>query len=246
MSADLMSARLCDPAEASFAAYTVTASHPGLLDPGTPNPWPVSGALLRALLINARECGGAIVLDDLTGTIEFTYASGTFHRMVQTARPLPDCQTQECDTCGQWESEHGNPNASCCDDFQDWRRPGTVGNPLCETCKEPYRFHRRRYTVACGDFRPTYEDAAVKRDMHRMRDALVAAGLPCAFLYDPTGRLLVQAPAGPFWVSRTPDHRMIPGLPRKLRWHAFYRGEGEPYGYGPGDIPGTVRRLSEK
>ncbi|MEU9925064.1 hypothetical protein AB0H51_27915 [Streptomyces griseoluteus] len=246
MSADLLSARLCDPAEASFAAYTVTASHPGLLDPGTPNPRPMSGALLRALLINARECGGAMALDDLSGSVEFTYASGTFHHMVQTARPLPDSQTPECDTCGQWESEHGNPNVSCCDGFQDWHRAGTAGNPLCKTCKEPFRLHGRRYTVACEDFLRDYDDAATGRDVLRLRDAVRAAGLPCSVDCQSTGQLRVETAAGSLILVRIPDFKMTPGLSPRLRWCAHYYVDGVPHTRGPGDVAAMVRFVSEQ
>ncbi|MEU0857465.1 hypothetical protein ABZ352_18780 [Streptomyces griseofuscus] len=144
---------LTDPSEVTFAAYSVTSSPASALVPGARNPRRMSGALLRALLINAVECGGALAVDDLSKTVGFTYASGTFHVMVQEARPLPTPRTPVCGTCGQWESEHGNPNASCCDAFDVQPRPDTAANPLCGRCRQPQTHHGRRFTVACASFR---------------------------------------------------------------------------------------------
>ncbi|RNG31852.1 hypothetical protein EEJ42_08460 [Streptomyces botrytidirepellens] len=143
---------LTDPSEVTFAAYSVTASPESDLIPGIPNPRPMSGALLRALLINADECGGMLAMDDLSKTVVFTYASGMFHTAVQEARPLPTPPTPTCGECGQWESEHGNPNASCCDRFDVEPRPGTASNRLCSACRQPFLHHGRRYTVACSSF----------------------------------------------------------------------------------------------
>ncbi|MFC8538069.1 hypothetical protein ACFUJY_29715 [Streptomyces sp. NPDC057249] len=111
----------------------------------------MSGGLVRAQLVNARACGGSIVLDDLSGTVAFTYSSGTFHRMVQVATPLTS-SIPLCGTCGQWESEHRNPNASCCDQFTFKKRPGTLHNPLCRACQQPRTHHGRPFTVACHSF----------------------------------------------------------------------------------------------
>lgn len=145
--------RLCDPREATFAAYVVHASPASAVVPGMESR-PMSGGLLRAQLVNARQCGGSIVLDDLSGTVAFTYASGTFHRMVQVATPLTS-SIPLCGTCDQWESEHRNPNASACDRFDVDPRPGTDANPLClrEECGGyPRTHHGRPFTVACHSF----------------------------------------------------------------------------------------------
>ncbi|MFF4188154.1 hypothetical protein ACFYZ9_33665 [Streptomyces sp. NPDC001691] len=148
---------LTDPAEVTFAAYSITV-HPSkvlapwALNPEAENPHAVSGALLRAILINAVECGGALALDDLSKTVGYTYASGTFHALAQEARPLPTPLIPTCGECGQWKSEHRNPNGSCCDAFTFKRRPGTLHNPLCGTCEQPRTHHGRRYTVACANF----------------------------------------------------------------------------------------------
>ncbi|MFD4933471.1 hypothetical protein [Streptomyces virginiae] len=155
--------RPCEPRESTFAAYLVTASPASCLVPGTTNPRSMSGALLRALLINARECGGAVAMNELTGEIGFTYASGTFHSMVQTAVPLPN-RYLLCGTCSQWESEHGNPNPTACDKFDVKPRPGTDANPFClnEDCRYPLTHHGRPYTVACSTFQryPLPQDPA--------------------------------------------------------------------------------------
>ncbi len=148
---------LSDPAEVSFAAYSVTVHpskvlNPWALNPDAENPYVVSGALMRAILINAAECGGALALDDVSKTVGYTYASGTFHALAQEARPLPTPGTPTCGECGQWESEHRNPNASCCAAFTLKPRPATLHNPLCGTCEQPRTHHGRRYTVACADF----------------------------------------------------------------------------------------------
>ncbi|MGW0757092.1 hypothetical protein ACWD1Y_11490 [Streptomyces sp. NPDC002814] len=145
--------RLCDPREATFAAYVVHASPASALVPGVPNPLRMSGALVRVQLVNARQCGGSIALDDLTGTVAFTYASGTFHRMVQVATPLA-VFTEQCGECGQWESEHRNPNASACDRFDVEPRPGTPANPLClaEACGQPRTHHGLWFPLACHSF----------------------------------------------------------------------------------------------
>lgn len=145
--------RLCDPREATFAAYVVHASPKSALVPGTPNPRRMSGALVRAQLVSSRRCGGSIALDDLTGTVAFTYDSGMFHRMVQVATPVAVFMW-ECGTCGQWGSEHHNPNASACDAFDVEPRRGTPANPLClrEECGQPRTHHGRTFTVACHDF----------------------------------------------------------------------------------------------
>ncbi|MCZ1012050.1 hypothetical protein [Streptomyces lydicus] len=144
---------LTDPSEAVFAAYSVTASPAGHLNPGTPNTRPMSGALLRAMLINAQECGGALALDDLSKTVAFTYASGTFHVMVQEARPLPTPRTATCGECGQWKTEHRNPNVTACDKFDIEPRPDTPSNSRCRACCQPLLHHGRSYTVACSSFR---------------------------------------------------------------------------------------------
>lgn len=144
---------LLDPSEVTFAAYCVTASATRHLNPDAPNPRLVSGALLRAMLINAAECGGALALDDLSKTVGFTYASGMFHVMVQEARPLPTPRTPTCGECGQWESEHRNPNGTACDRFDVEPRPDTPSNPRCSACCQPFLHHGRRYTVACSSFR---------------------------------------------------------------------------------------------
>lgn len=143
---------LTDSSEAMFAGYSVTAPA-RQRNPGAPNLYIMSGALLRAVLINAMACGGALALDDLSQTVGFTYASGTFHVMVQEARPLPLGRALECGECGQWKSEHRSPNASACSSFDVQPQPGTESNPLCSGCRQPFLHHGRRYTVACADFR---------------------------------------------------------------------------------------------
>lgn len=146
--------RLCDPGEATFAAYVVRASPASALVPGVPHSRPMSGGLVRAQLVSARRCGGSIALDDLDGTVAFTYDSGMFHRLVQMATPLTS-SIPLCGTCDQWESEHRNPNASACDRFDVDPRPGTPANPLClrEECGgHPRTHHGRPFTVACHSF----------------------------------------------------------------------------------------------
>ncbi|MEV0778906.1 hypothetical protein [Streptomyces sp. NPDC050428] len=144
---------LTDPSEATFAAYSVTATGCRFPNPDAPNPRMVSGALLRALLINAKECGGALAMDDLSRTVGFTYDAGTFDGMVQEARPLPTPRTPTCGECGQWDDEHRNPNATACDKFDIEPRPDTPSNALCAQCRQPFLHHGRRYTVACHSFR---------------------------------------------------------------------------------------------
>ncbi|MFF0754459.1 hypothetical protein [Streptomyces sp. NPDC004267] len=104
-------------------------------------------------LISARQLGGSIVMDDLTGAITFTYESGTFHNLAQTANPL-SLSIPECGTCGQWVGEHRNPNPTACDAFDVEPRPGTPANPLCpsEGCGQPRTHHGRPFTVACSSF----------------------------------------------------------------------------------------------
>ncbi|MEU3502617.1 hypothetical protein ABZ726_18265 [Streptomyces hundungensis] len=148
---------LTDPAEVTFAAYCITVHpskvlNPWALNPEAENPHAVSGALLRAILINAVECGGALALDDLSKTVGYTYAAGTFHALAQEARPLPTPRRPTCGECGQWESEHRNPNATACDKFDVEPRPDTPPNRLCLHCCQPFLHHGRRYTVACADF----------------------------------------------------------------------------------------------
>ncbi|MFJ5142964.1 hypothetical protein [Streptomyces sp. NPDC088707] len=143
---------MTDVSEVTFAAYAVTATPASDLIPGTPNPRPMSGALLRALLINAKECGGALALDDLSKTVGFTYAAGMFHVMVQVARPLPTPRTPTCGECGQWKSEHRNPNATACEKFDVEPRPDSPSNRLCLRCRQPFLHHGRPYTVACHSF----------------------------------------------------------------------------------------------
>ncbi|RSS95090.1 hypothetical protein EF903_05470 [Streptomyces sp. WAC05292] len=146
--------RRCSPAEATFVAYLKTVFPPSDLIPGRENPHPVSGALLRARLINALECGGAVALDELTGEIAFTYADSSFPGYVETAVPLTNPHPL-CGTCGQWEREHGNPNPTACDRFDVTPRPGTADNPLClaEDCGGyPRTHHGRPYAVACSHF----------------------------------------------------------------------------------------------
>ncbi len=147
---------LTDVSEVTFAAYSVTV-HPSklapwALNPDAENPYAVSGALLRAVLINAVECGGALAVDEVSKTVGYTYASGTFDALAQEARPLPTPRTPTCGECGQWESEHGNPNASCCEKFDVEPRPDSVSNRLCLRCRQPFLHHGRRYTVACRLF----------------------------------------------------------------------------------------------
>ncbi|WP_275466289.1 hypothetical protein [Streptomyces noursei] len=148
---------LTDVSEVTFAAYSVTVhpSHvlnPGALNPDAENPHAVSGALLRAILINAVECGGALAIDDLSKTVGYTYASGTFHALAQEARPLPTPRTPTCGECGQWESEHRNPNGSCCDKFDVEPSPDSSSNPRCLLCRQPFLHHGRPYTIACHSF----------------------------------------------------------------------------------------------
>ncbi|MFD0352965.1 hypothetical protein ACFVHW_04335 [Streptomyces sp. NPDC127110] len=143
--------RVCQPREATADAYTVTAFPESALVPGTPNPRLMSGALVRALLISAGECGGAVAMDELTDTVVFTYAAGMFHRTGQMAVPLT-ADKPMCGTCGQWETEHRNPNASCCDTFNAEPAPGSDANPWCRNprCGQPRTHHGRRHTVACS------------------------------------------------------------------------------------------------
>ncbi|KIF00923.1 hypothetical protein PL81_38535 [Streptomyces sp. RSD-27] len=232
--------RPCEPGESTFAAYLVTASPASCLVPGTTNPYSMSGAMLRALLINARELGGAMALDELTGEIAFTYELGTFHRMVQMAVPLTN-RYPLCGTCGQWESEHRNPNASACDQFGIYPRAGTQFNPLClaEDCGGyPRTHHSRRYAVSCSSFDgplfPEYEDPAVARDMGDLSDLLYRVGVAHERHPDPKGAF--RTTKGPEWIIR----RVLdmPHDPRKPAARFFVQrtdADGTHHSAGPLD-----------
>lgn len=240
---------LTDPSEVTFSAYSVTASPARHLNPGTPNPRPMSGALLRALLINAIECGGALALDDLSKTVGFTYADGTFHVMVQEARPLPTPRTPACGECGQWKSEHRNPNATACDAFDVQPRPDSPANPLCGECRQPKTHHGRRYTVACGSFTtspplPEYADKAVARDMEALSVLLAEAGVRYEPRRNAHGVFLVHADDGPWVLCRMLDRQRIPGSPA-LRFFAGFRG-GPSKTVGPMSAATAVRFFGAK
>ncbi|WP_330335663.1 hypothetical protein OHS33_39180 (plasmid) [Streptomyces sp. NBC_00536] len=232
--------RLCEPRESTFAAYLVTSSRPGQLDPQTPNPRSMSGALLRALLINARECGGSVAMDELTGEIAFTYAEGTFHDMVQTAVPLTNRHSL-CGTCGQWKSEHGNPNVTACDQFGIYPRAGTDFNPLClaEDCGGyPRTHHGRRYTVACPAFEgplfPEYEDPSVARDMGDLADLLYRVGVAYERHPDPKGAF--RTTEGPEWIiRRVLDMPHVPDKPAARFFVGRTDADGTHHGAGPMD-----------
>ncbi|MEU7228988.1 hypothetical protein [Streptomyces chrestomyceticus] len=227
---------LTDVSEVTFAAYSVTASPASALVPGTANPRPVSGALLRALLINAIECGGALAMDDVSRTVGFTYADGTFHVMVQEARPLPTPRTPTCGTCGQWESEHGNPNAACCDKFDVKPCPGTPANPRCSKCNQPASHHGRRYTVACRSYMgepqsPEYAPDAVAKDLACLSDLLSKAGVRVQPYPDARGALRV-GPHGSWIVRRRLENPYCPAHTR-LRFFLQCERGGERWGAGP-------------
>ncbi|MER7761556.1 hypothetical protein [Streptomyces sp. NPDC097619] len=145
----------CAPSDAQFPAYVLTTVPASDVMHGRPNPHPVSRALLRALLINAAECGGAMAQDGLTGEISFTVSAGRPMGSARIALPMTNPH-ERCGTCGQWESEHGNPNPTACDDYSRYPRPGSLDNPLCMTpgCGMPLTHHGRPYAVSCNDFTP--------------------------------------------------------------------------------------------
>ncbi|MEV0487307.1 hypothetical protein AB0I69_42745 [Streptomyces sp. NPDC050508] len=144
---------LTSPAEVMFAAYSKTAFVPEWNRvPNVPLTRVVSGAFLRALLIDAIRCSGALAFDDLSRMVAFTYAAGMYDHATFECRPMPTPRTPICGECGQWESEHGNPNATCCNKFDVEPRPDTPQNPLCGGCDQPFLHHGRQFTVACRGF----------------------------------------------------------------------------------------------
>ncbi|WP_433860237.1 hypothetical protein [Streptomyces kronopolitis] len=144
---------LTDPSEVTFAAYSKTVFAPAWnLVPDVPHTTVVSGAFLRALLIDAIRCSGAVAVDDLSRTVAFTYAAGMRDHATFECRPMPTPRTPICGECGQWESEHRNPNATCCDKFDVEPRPDSASNPLCAKCDQPFLHHGRRFAVACRAF----------------------------------------------------------------------------------------------
>ncbi|WP_030372397.1 hypothetical protein [Streptomyces rimosus] len=238
---------LTDVAEVTFAAYSVTASPASALVPGTPNPRRMSGALLRAMLINAIECGGALSMDDVSRTVGFTYASGTFHGMVQEARPLPTPRTPTCGTCGQWESEHHNPNATACDKFDVEPRPDTPANPRCEMCSQPASHHGRRYTVACRSYMgepqsPEYAPDAVAKDMAHLAGLLSKAGMRTLPYPDARGALRVDTDTHRIsWIVRRRLENPLCPAHTRLRFFVQSEVDGERRGAGPLTASEVVR-----
>jgi hypothetical protein len=139
---------MSSPAEARFAAYSITAEGPAA-DPGAPGTV-CSGALLRAILVNVQDDGGPLELHVARRSVRYRYRDVLD---VFTATPFPNPRYPVCAVCGQWESEHRNPNASACGAFTAVPAPGTAGNALCRLCEQPYLHHGRRFTVACKTFR---------------------------------------------------------------------------------------------
>ncbi|MCM2388812.1 hypothetical protein [Streptomyces albipurpureus] len=117
-----------------------------------------SGALVRARLINARQCGGAIAVEesgDATKVV-FTSHAGRFDQATYTAVPTTGETQSECAVCGQWQAEHETPVAAC-RNFSTGPIAFTADNPGCASCKQPKTQHGGRsrgafFTLACSDF----------------------------------------------------------------------------------------------
>lgn len=134
-----------DPAEATFPAYRVFVYGPHVLPDQKGQV--MSLALMRAVLINAtRDTGGSMAKDDLTGALTYRYPELSD---VFVAHPDPDPGKPLCSACGQWDSEHANPNGTACAFHV---RLSPVDNPECFNCDQPLHHHGRRYTVACDDY----------------------------------------------------------------------------------------------
>ncbi|MFJ4342644.1 hypothetical protein [Streptomyces sp. NPDC088915] len=228
-----------DPADATFPAYRVFVYGPHVLPDQKGQV--MSRALLRAMLINAtKDNCGSMARDELSGGLRYRYPDlpDTF-----VAHPDPDLRLRECATCGQWVSEHANPNGSACATFTAQPEPGSTGNPLCERCRQPYKHHGRSLTVACADFLPVYEDQRVRQDVKELCAALTEAGVTFRVQHSPWGALQVDSAKGAYTVERVSDRSTALGRPSGC-WSAL-RWEGARYsGLGQATVPQVIALVS--
>ncbi|MDQ8707849.1 hypothetical protein RCO28_36080 [Streptomyces sp. LHD-70] len=107
---------LTHPSEANFPAYAVTYQEPCALPGSRPRSVIRSGGRVRVALVRALRAElGAASLEEITGVVCFTYGGlpGVF-----VATPVPDPGYPKCSGCGQWGSEHGQPDGDACGLFQ--------------------------------------------------------------------------------------------------------------------------------
>ncbi|MFJ8301316.1 hypothetical protein ACIQ9R_36195 [Streptomyces sp. NPDC094447] len=136
-----------DPADATFPAYRVFAYGPHVLS--RQKGQVMSGALMRAVLLNVtRDNDGSMSQDEVTGALAYRYPDLPD---VFVAHPDPDPHLPLCAKCGQWESEHANPNGTACDAFTVLPA-GHRDTAECSDCRQPRLHHGGRYTVACKGF----------------------------------------------------------------------------------------------
>lgn len=140
-------ARFTDPATAKAPAYRMfvygtyaLSNQPGQV---------MSLALMRAVLIDATvRNDGSMARDEESGSLMYEYPG---LQDVFVAHPYPDFGQPRCTRCGQWKSEHANPNATACDMFVI-HPPEDFVHRRCAECQQPLLHHGRLFTVACNDF----------------------------------------------------------------------------------------------
>ncbi|MFB8025925.1 MULTISPECIES: hypothetical protein [unclassified Streptomyces] len=240
--------RFTDPAMASFAAYrmfvygdNVMSDQPGQV---------MSMALMRAVLINVTELDGYMVLDELSGSLMYKFPDIAD---VFIAHPDPDKETDGsrylCAVCGQWKSEHRNPNGTACDGFHVRPVHGCADNPRCVHCDEPKLHHGRRYTVACDAFEakpvPEYRTPAIAKDMAKLSQLLTEHGVPHVREYYDHGAFRIHADDGPWVLERILDVKQIPSMPA-LRFYTHFAGAGPLRVVGPMSAKQAVRYFAAK